>query len=89
MVNFIQDLQEVTIKQLTAYGVKYKAKDNLHDLLIKLYTFWNRYISPEKRSVRISEELTERLPDLPLSVQKSMEKMVEWIKNGVDINCFQ
>lgn len=88
-IDFKDDLREAVIDQLRFYGVHFNEKQNLLKLLIKLYTFLEKYIRPTSRLVFISEELAQRLPSLPTSVQEALKKMQEWIHAGVDINCFQ
>lgn len=39
-VDFRQDLRMWAVNELKRYGVRYKEKDNLQMLLVKLYTFW-------------------------------------------------
>ena len=89
MVDFEADLRETAIETLETYHVKYKKSDDLHTLLVRLYTFWEKYISPQKRNVLISKELSENLATYPQSVQSAFRKMVEWTEAGIDINCFQ
>lgn len=89
MVNFGKYLRENTVATLERYKVHYKDKDDLNTLLIRLYTFWEKYILPRKRVVLISEELAAQLGSFPESVTVAVDKMREWIENGVDINCFQ
>lgn len=88
-IDFKNDLREATINQLKSYGVHFSDKKNLQKLLVKLYTFLEKRIHPTRRLVFVSEELTQRLPNLPTSVQEALKKMQEWIFDGVDINCFQ
>lgn len=89
MVDFKADLRETAIATLEAHHVRYKKSDSLHTLLVRLYTFWGKYISPQKRNVLISKELSENLATYPQSVQSAFRKMVEWTEAGIDINCFQ
>lgn len=77
------------IKTLDHYRVKYKDKDDLMTLLVKLYTFWEKYITPQPRTVMESKELMQSLSGFPSSVQTALEKMKEWISVGTDINAFQ
>lgn len=88
-IDFKNDLREATIDQLKLYGVHFSEKQNLQKLLVKLYTFWEKRIHPTKRLVFVSEELSQRLSNLPILVQEALKKMQEWIFDGVDINCFQ
>ena len=88
-VDFRQDLRMWAVNELKRYGVRYKEKDNLQMLLVKLYTFLEKYIAPYKRTVQLSNELKEKLPDLPENVRDALEKMKQWVCEGVDINCFQ
>lgn len=89
MIDFEKDLREIVTSTLDRYHVKYKNKDDLQTLLIRLYTFWEKYIEPRKRDVLMSQELKSELAIHPKSVQISLDKMSEWIRTGVDINCFQ
>lgn len=89
MVDFLQDLREETIVSLDNYGVKYKTKDELIDLLVKLFTFYEKYITPQKRRVFYSRELTAKMAELPGKVQAAISKMDIWVQDGIDINCFQ
>lgn len=89
MINFKNDLRIYAIRTLQYYGVKYKDKDDLMTLLVKLYTFWGKYITPQPRTVVKSKELTEALSRFPRPVQIAVEKMEEWISTGIDINAFQ
>ena len=88
-VDFRQDLRMWAVNELKRYGVRYKEKDTLQMLLIKLYTFLEKYIAPYKRTVQRSDELKEKLPCLPENVRDALEKMEQWVCEGVDINCFQ
>ena len=88
-VDFRQDLRMWAVNELGKYGVRYKEKDNLQMLLVKLYTFLAKYIAPYKRTVQLSNELKEKLPGLPEDVRDALGKMEQWICEGVDINCFQ
>lgn len=89
MIDFKNDLQIYAIRTLKYYGVKYKDKDDLMTLLVKLYSFWGKYITPQPRTVVKSKELTEALSSFPRSVQIAVEKMEKWISTGIDINAFQ
>lgn len=89
MLNFENDLYMYTITQLKNFGIKFRETDSLNKLLIKLYTFSQRYISPVKREVKISKELSQLLPTLPDFVQGAIERMIFWIQSGVNVNCFQ
>lgn len=88
-VDFRADLRDWTIAQLKSYGVRYKDKDDLTTLLVKYYTFLNKYIVPQKRMVLFSKELIRKVFGLPLAVQGSLKKLIQWINMGVNINCFQ
>ena len=68
------------------HGIKYKGNDSLEQLLIKLYTFYRKYIVPKKRTVYLAVELSTKLSSLPVTTQKSVKKLSEWITDGVDIN---
>lgn len=89
MPDFQRDLYEIVSRTLDVYHVEYKRKDTLFDLAVRLYTFHEKYIPLQKRKVLISKELTESLNSFPKSVQIALNKLTEWIKDGVDINCFQ
>lgn len=89
MIDFKNDLRMYAIRILKHYGVKYKDKDDLRTLLIKLYTFWEKYITPQPRTIMESKELMQSLAGFPSSVQIAVEKMKEWISVGTDINAFQ
>lgn len=89
VVDFLQDLREETIAFLDDFGVKYKTKDELIDLLVKLFTFYEKYITPQKRRVYYSRELTAKTAELPGKIQAAISKMDIWVQDGIDINCFQ
>lgn len=89
IVDFKQDLKKTTTAFLDYYGVKYKKKDTLQTLLIKLYTFFEKYVVPQKRHVCYSQELICKKQTLPKEVQQALFNMEKWIEDGVDINCFQ
>ena len=89
MIDFKNDLRIYAIRTLKHYGVKYKDKDDLITLLGKMHTFWEKYITPQPRTVMESKELTKSLANFPNSVQIAVEKMKEWISAGIDINAFQ
>lgn len=61
----------------------------MRTLLIKLYTFWEKYVTPVKRTVNYSEEIKQKQNKLPIEVQEAVCKMAEWVRDGIDINCFQ
>lgn len=44
---------------------------------------------PVKRTVNYSEEIKQKQNKLPIEVQEAVWKMAEWVRDGVDINCFQ
>lgn len=87
--DFLLDLRQATTDQLDRYHVHYKKKDELHALIVKLYTFWDKYIQPQKRQVRCSFQLEQKQPSLPAPVQEALDKMQQWCEQGVDINGFQ
>lgn len=89
MADFQQDLRRSALEQLQAYGVRHRTSMELRELLIRLYTFWDRYIVPAQREVRLSKELRRQMPLLPEAVGEALEKMMEWMGQGVDINGFQ
>lgn len=89
MVDFKQDLQDSVVATLNKYNVKHKDKDDLHALLVRLCTFWDKYIIPKPRTVLISRELSEGLESFPETVRIAVNKMLQWVEAGVDINCFQ
>lgn len=64
-MDFQADLRRFALEQLEHYGVKYRKKDDLTTLLIKLYTFFEKYIVPREREVLMARELEEKLPRLP------------------------
>lgn len=88
-MDFQADLRRFALEQLEHYGVKYRKKDDLITLLIKLYTFFEKYIVPREREVLMARELEEKLPRLPPSVREALDKLAEWVRGGVDVNCFQ
>ena len=53
-VDFRQDLRMWAVNELKRYGVRYKEKDNLQMLLVKLNTFFEKYIAPYKITVQLS-----------------------------------
>ena len=89
MINFENDLMDTTIALLSHYGVKYKEKDNLFNLLIKLHTFLDKYITPQKRQVSYSNELKVKISNLPQGIQEAISKMEQWTIEGENINAFQ
>lgn len=88
-MDFQADLRRFALEQLEHYGVKYRKKDDLTTLLIKLYTFFEKYIVPREREVLMARELEEKLPRLPPSVREALDKLAELVRGGVDVNCFQ
>lgn len=89
MIDFQNDLKDTTIQLLDHYGVRYKKKDHLFDLLVKLYTFFEKYIAPQKRLVSYSDELKSKLNKLPVATQEALSKMDSWISEGIDVNPYQ
>lgn len=89
MADFHADLKEIVRDWMQQCGIKFKKNDDLFHLLIKYFTFCEKYISPQKRSVKISAELSSKTNELPVHTQKAINKMQEWIAQGVDVNCFQ
>lgn len=87
--DFLLDLRQATTDQLDRYHVHYKKKDELHALIVKLYTFWDKYIQPKHRLVKYSVQLEQKLPSLPMQIQEALDKMQQWCEQGVDINGFQ
>lgn len=61
----------------------------MRTLLIKLYTFLEKYVTPVERTVNYSEEIKQKQNKLPIEVQEAVCKMAEWVHDGIDINCFQ
>lgn len=88
-VDFLADLKEIVISWMDAYDIKHKEKDTLIELLIKFYSFLDRFVLPRKRSVHYSKELSETLNTYERKVQIAINKLQTWVENGVDINCFQ
>lgn len=89
MIDFKKDLRDTVAEWLQLYGIRYKESASLRELLIKWYTFLDKYILPGKRTVHVSEELSAKLPSLPAPVQTAFQKMAGWLEEGTDINCFQ
>ena len=89
MVDFMEDLRVQTMEMLEKYQVEYKKSEETHALIVRLYTFFEKYIPPLNRDVFISKELTESLDTYPNSVRVAFEKMSKWARGGKDINCFQ
>lgn len=87
--DFLLDLRQATTDQLDRYHVHYKKKDELHALVVKLYTFWDKYIQPKHRLVKYSVQLEQKRPSLPMQIQEALDKMQQWCEQGVDINGFQ
>lgn len=87
--DFLLDLRQATTDQLDRYHVHYKKKDELHALIVKLYTFWDKYIQPKHRLVKYSVQLEQKRPSLPMQIQEALDKMQQWCEQGVDINGFQ
>ena len=88
-MDFQADLRRFALEQLEHYGVKYRKKDDIDALLVKLYTFFEKYIVPREREVLMARELEEKLPQLPPKVREALDKLAEWVRGGVDVNCFQ
>lgn len=88
-IDFEKDLQEAAIAQLERYGVKYKESDVLEDLIYRLFEFWRKYIPPQPYCVVYAKELMEKLVDLPKTKVEAMQKLKEWLEQGIDVNCFQ
>ena len=89
VIDFQNDLKETTLQLLNLHGVRYKKKDDLPHLLIKLYTFLNKYIAPQVRRVSYSKELISKVSTLPEATQQALSKMEQWVSIGVDVNAFQ
>lgn len=89
MINYENDLREIALNLLDSAGVYYKKKDDTHRLLIRYYTFCEKYIFPKKRVVYLSEELQSKIGTLPTNVCDALIKMQQWVETGEDINCFQ
>lgn len=89
MFNFENDIRNMVMEQLDMYKIPYQKNKELYHLLIKLFTFLERYVSTRKRKVLVSNELKEKLNDFPDQVQEAVEKMRDWIEKGVDINAYQ
>lgn len=83
VIDFQNDLKETTLQFLN------KKKDDLPHLLIKLYTFLNKYIAPQVRRVSYSKELISKVSTLPEATQQALSKMEQWVSIGVDVNAFQ
>lgn len=87
--DFMRDLRDASIMSLKQYGIRYKNKDSTETLLIKLYSTFQRLIQPRNYDVFYSRELSEKLPSMPRTVQTAVGKLENWLKTGVDINCYQ
>ena len=74
---------------LDSAGVYYKNKDDTNRLVIRYYTFCEKYVFPTKRAVYVSEELQSKIGTLPLAIRAALIKMQQWVEAGEDINCFQ
>lgn len=88
-VNFCEDLKETVSNWMCRYGIRFKKKDELRDLLIKYFSFHQKYVEPRRRSVYVSKEIIEKLPSFPQFTREALGKIKEWVQQGVDINCFQ
>lgn len=88
-VDFKADLREWAINQLKRHHVRHKNKDDLTTLLVKYYTYLNKYIVPQKRATVFSKELIQKMSSFPTSAQSALRKLAQWSSAGVDINCFQ
>lgn len=88
-VDFCKDLKATILQWMSDYGIRFKKNDELRNLLIKYFTFREKYVEPRKRSVYVSKEIIEKLPILPQFTQEALDKLKEWVQQGVDINCFQ
>lgn len=60
-VDFRQDLRMWAVNELGKYGVRYKEKDNLQMLLVKLYTFLEKYIAPYMVGSSVTTDANRRL----------------------------
>ena len=89
MINYENDLREIAINLLDSAGVYYKNKDDTNRLLIRYYTFCEKYVFPKKRAVYVSEELQSKIGTLPMDICAALIKMQQWVEAGEDINCFQ
>ena len=89
MINYENDLREIALNLLDSVGVYYKKKDDTYRLLIRYYTFCEKYIFPKERVVYMSEELQSKIGTLPTNVRDALIKIQLWVETGEDINCFQ
>ena len=89
MFNCENDLRDIAINLLNSAGVYYKEKDDANRLLIRYYTFCEKYVFPKKRSVYLSKELQSKIGSFPKHVYDPMIKIQQWVETGEDINCFQ
>lgn len=89
MINYENDLREIAMNLLNSAGVYYKNKDDTNRLLIKYYTFCEKYVFPKNRTVYVSEELQSKIGTLPMDIRAALIKMRHWVETGEDINCFQ
>ena len=55
MIDFKKDLRDIVAEWLQLYGIRYKESASLRELLIKWYTFLDKYILPGKRTFHVSE----------------------------------
>lgn len=88
-VDFLDDLKEIVESWLDSYGIKYKEKDTLRDLLINYFSFQDKYAFPQKRNVHYSKELRISINTYDERAQIAINKLKTWVENGVDINGFQ
>ena len=89
MINYENDLREIALNLLDSVGVYYKNKDDTNRLLIRYYTFCEKYVFPKKRVVYVAEELQSKIGTLPMDIRAALIKMQQWVEAGEDINCFQ
>ena len=89
MINYENDLREIAMNLLNSAGVYYKNKDDTNRLLIRYYTFCEKYVFPKKRTVYVSEELQSKIGTLPMDIRAALIKMQHGVETGEDINCFQ
>ena len=89
MINYENDLREIVLNLLDSAGVYYKSKDDTNRLVIRYYTFCEKYVFPTRRAVYVSEELQSKIGTLPLAIRAALIKMQQWVEAGEDINCFQ
>lgn len=84
---FFRNIDEIALDFIRMVGLEFKKEiPHLSDPLHRWMDFRLRYIDPVPRQVFLSDKFPKKLPPM---VSSSLQKMVDKLQSGIDINPYQ